>query len=107
MAFRKTVRSIYYPSISVHGFGEPKFSPSVVSRSGSSTFVSRSFDDCSVLSDSALPLTSLDVIVKNGVPISGSVSFRPSDPARVESSVRSAVSDYISSHPLTPSDNED
>lgn len=97
MSFRKTVRSRYFPPLSFHGFGEFKFKPSM---SGpSSQFVTRSFESMKDISDSSLPMMSLDTVVKSGQPIAGSVSFRPSDPALIESSVHSRLASFIESHP--------
>lgn len=96
MSFRKTVRSNYFPDISFHNFGEFKFKPSQAGPS--STFVTRSFEDMSEISSSALPLMSLDSVVKSGSPIGGHVSFRSSDPALIESNVHGSVSNYIESH---------
>lgn len=97
MAFRKTVRSGYFPPLSFHDFGEYE-SKTIVS-SDSASFVSVSFTDLDELSSRALPLTSLDTLVKSGQRIDGHVSFAGSDPAVIESSVHSAISDYISNTP--------
>lgn len=94
MAFRKSVRSSYFPPLSLHGFGEVKYSPS--SSGESSQFYSRSFVDCEELSASALPLVSLDSVVSSGRPIDGHVSFAPSDPAVLDSSVHSGLATFIS-----------
>nr|CDL65702.1 unnamed protein product [uncultured bacterium] len=94
MAFRKSVRSSYFPPVSLHGFGETKYSPS--SSGESSKFYSRSFIDCGELSDTALPLVSLDTIVSTGQPINGHVSFSSSDPAVIESNVHNGLATFIS-----------
>lgn len=94
MAFRKSVVSSYRPPLFASGFGEIKFTPS--SSGDSSRYLTRSFEDCEELSDRALPLVSLDSVVSSGRPIDGHVSFASSDPAVIESSVHSAISDFIS-----------
>lgn len=104
MAFRKTVRSNYAPPAFAHGFGEVKFEPGV--SSGSSRYLSRIFVSPEELADSALPLFSLDDVVKSGQVIDGSVSFGPSDPARIGARVNSALTSYIESHPLAPASDE-
>lgn len=101
MAFRKTLRSSYYPPTFSGGFGEVKFSPSA--SSDSSQFVSRKFESIEKLSESTLPLVSLDTVVKSGQVINGSVSFAPSDPAIIESTVHSGVAEYIESNQSTNS----
>lgn len=102
MAFRKSVVSSYRPPLFASGFGEIKFSPS--SAGDSSRYVTRQFEDCEQLSDSTLPLVSLESVVQSGQPINGRVSFASSDPALSEARVHAALSDYVSdpSHQPNP-----
>lgn len=100
MPFRKTFRSSYFPPVSLRGFGEVKFIPS--SAGESSRYVSRTFVNNEDVSKSTLPLCTFDAVLASGTMIDGRVSFGPSDPAVVETTVHAAVADYISSHPSTP-----
>lgn len=96
MAFRKSVRCYYRPFISVHRFGEDSFDD--VSVSDSVIISQPSFKDCSVLSQSALPLIPLSSIVKSGKTIDGHISFMPNDISLVESRTSSALADFINSN---------
>ena len=104
MAFRKSVRSHYASPPFAHGFGEVKFEPGA--SSGSARYLSRSFIPPEELADSALPLFSLDDVIKSGQVIDGTVSFGPSDPALIGARVNSALTSYIETHPVTPSSDE-
>lgn len=98
MAFRKTVVSRYVPNFVVHMFGD--FREVTSSVNSVSKVVSREFFDSSRLSLEALPMLSLDSLLRSGEIINGSVSFAPSDPAVISNSVSSVVSDYINSATL-------
>lgn len=95
MAFRKSIVSFYRPLITVHRFGD--FKDTVCSSSPSSKFVKRLFNDSKDLSKEALPLITLDSLLRSGETIDGSVSFAPTDLALISSRVESSLSDFISS----------
>lgn len=99
MAFRKTVKSFYQPSMHSGGFSEPKMVPVEVG-DGISTMT---LDEVSVdqLSQSALPLFGLEVIKATGKPIQGDVSFAPTDPTDFNH-VQDFVGDYASRFESTP-----
>lgn len=94
MAFRKLVRSFYRSPISLHCFGDVSHSTSMIDDS-SSRVVSQ-FNTAKSISKTALPLCSLDTLLSTGKTIDGTVSFAPSDPALIESSVHSVVGTYVS-----------
>ena len=94
MSFRKSVRSCYVPnSLNSGGFGESFYETSFVD---DSKFLSSKFSDVAELNRASLPMMSLDTIVKSGNVIQGNQSFAPSDPASIELTVHSELSQFLS-----------
>lgn len=88
--FRKSVKSTYRPNFNFSGFGEIRQVDS--SSDDGVVFRSDKFFTASDISSEALPLFSLDSVVKSGQLIKGSVSFAPNDPTDIESRVASSIS---------------
>lgn len=103
MAFRKKVRSDYFPPLGFHLFGD--YQEKLVSVSDGVQDISFDFLDSRDLSLTSLPLMSLDSIISSGQIIRGNVSFAPTDPAIVSKSVANSVLNYSSS--VVPSQNLD
>lgn len=103
MAFRKKVRSDYFPSLGFHRFGD--YQQNLVSVSDGVQDISFVFLDSHDLSLTSLPLMTLDSIISSGQVIKGNVSFAPTDPAIVSKSVVNSVLNYSNS--IVSSQNSD